>query len=160
MQKIVPSLWFDNQAEGAAKFYTSLFKNSKINAITRYSEVATDIGMTPGTVMTVDFELDGQAFNAIHGGPDFKFTEATSFIINCDSQEEMDKYWEALIADGGEPSVCGWLKDKYGLSWQITPVRLAQLMTGPQLKVDAMMRALLQMTKLNLAELQRAYDAA
>jgi predicted 3-demethylubiquinone-9 3-methyltransferase (glyoxalase superfamily) len=160
MQKITPSLWFDGQAEEAARFYTSLFKNSKINAISRYTEAAVEVGGTPGTVMTVDFELDGQAFNAINGGPEFKFTEATSFIINCDDQAEMDKYWDALIADGGEPSVCGWLKDKYGLSWQIVPVALDKLMTGPTAKVDSMMRALLKMTKLDLAELQRAYDAA
>ena len=102
MQKIVPCLWFDNQAEEAAKYYTSLFKNSKINGITRYTEAATEVGMTPGSVLTVDFELDGQPFNALNGGPDFKFTEATSFIINCDSQEEMDRYWDTLIGDGGE----------------------------------------------------------
>ncbi len=120
MQKITPMLWFDNQAEEAANFYVSVFKNSKVKQITHYGE---EFAEKKGQVMTVSFELDGQEFTALNGGPQFKFTEAVSFVINCETQEEIDYYWEKLTAGGGEEVQCGWLSDKYGLSWQVTPAK-------------------------------------
>ena len=158
MQKITPFLWFDNQAEEAAKFYTSVFKNSKINHISRY----TDVGPGPkGTVMTVEFELDGKKFVALNGGPRFKFDEAISFVINCESQEEVDYFWEKLTADGGEESMCGWLTDKFGLSWQVVPrVAIDMLKDKDETKSNRVMQALLGMRKLDLAKLKQAYEGS
>jgi predicted 3-demethylubiquinone-9 3-methyltransferase (glyoxalase superfamily) len=152
--KISPFLWFDHQAEEAAKFYTSIFPNSKITAVSHYG----DAGPGPkGSVMTVGFELDGQAFTALNGGPHFKFTEAISLVVNCDTQKELDAYWDRLCADGGKPVQCGWLKDKYGLSWQIVPSILPKLAQDPN-KGARVMQALMQMVKLDIKTLQQAYD--
>jgi predicted 3-demethylubiquinone-9 3-methyltransferase (glyoxalase superfamily) len=154
-QKITPFLWFDNQAEDAANFYTSIFKNSKILTVTRYGEA----GPRPkGSVMTAAFELEGQKFTALNGGPEFKFTEAISFVVNCDTQEEVDYFWKRLT-DGGQEVQCGWLKDKYGLSWQIVPTALFKLLQDPDpAKSQRVVKALFQMKKLDVGELQRAYD--
>ena len=154
MPQIVPNLWFDTEAEEAAAFYTSSFPNSRILAVTRYGEG----GMREaGLVMTVAFELDGQPFVAINGGPEFTFNEAVSLQIRCDSQEEIDEYWRALSADGGEEGVCGWLKDRYGVSWQVTPAQIEDLIVdSDQEQADRVMAALLQMRKIDLAELERA----
>lgn len=157
MEKITPFLWFDSEAEEAARFYTSVFKNSKVLQVTRYSESASNAARRPkGSVMTVVFQLNGQNFTAINGGPIFKFTEAISFVVNCDSQEEIDFYWEKL-SEGGDPrsQQCGWLKDKYGLSWQIVPSALGELMKEPS-KAERVMTALLQMKKLDIKTLQEA----
>ena len=155
MQKITPFLWFDNNAEEAANFYVSVFKNSKVLNIARYGEV----GPGPkGTVMTVEFELDGQEFVALNGGPQFKFTEAVSFVVNCDTQEEVDYYWERL-SEGGEKSRCGWLRDKFGLGWQVTPTILGKLLADKdQEKADRVMQTMLKMDKLDIEPLQRAYE--
>jgi predicted 3-demethylubiquinone-9 3-methyltransferase (glyoxalase superfamily) len=152
-QKITPFLWFDNQAEEAAKFYTSIFKNSKIGRVTRYGET----GPGPaGSVMTVAFQLDGQEFAALNGGPVFKFTEATSFVVNCETQEEVDYFWNKL-SDGGQEVECGWLKDKYGLSWQIVPTVLFELLQDPDPnRSQRVMKALLQMKKLDIETLKKA----
>ena len=154
MQKITPFLWFDSQAEEAATFYTSLFKNSKITGISRYGEA----GPGPkGAVMMVNFELDGQRFMALNGGPLFKFTPAISLFVNCETQEEVDELWEKLSA-GGEKSRCGWLTDKYGLSWQIIPTILGKLMGDPdRKKAGQVMKAMLQMDKLDIKRLEEAY---
>ncbi len=156
MQQIVPSLWFDDQAEEAANFYCSIFEDSRIVNVTRYGSA----GPRPeGMVMTVDFQLRGQDFNAINGGPEFKFTEATSLLVNCQSQEEVDELW-AKLTDGGEPGPCGWLKDRYGLSWQIVPVALGAMLNDPDpAKSQRVMAAMLQMGKLDLAQLRRTYEA-
>lgn len=155
MQKITPFLWFDTQAEEAARFYTSIFPKSKINLVTRRGE--NEPGPA-GSVMTVSFELEGQEFMSLNGGPVFHFTEAISFIINCETQAEVDEYWEKLSA-GGEKGQCGWLKDKYGVSWQVVPTIMEKLMTGADpAKANRMMQAMLKMTKLVIAELQQAYD--
>jgi predicted 3-demethylubiquinone-9 3-methyltransferase (glyoxalase superfamily) len=153
MQKITPFLWFDNQAEEAAKFYVSIFKNSKIVNVARYG----DAGPGPkGSVMTVRFQLDGQEFVALNGGPQFKFTEAISFVVNCETQEEIDYFWEKLSGGGGK-SRCGWLKDKFGLSWQIVPSALSEMVDDKDpAKSDRVMKALMQMDKLDIATLQRA----
>ena len=160
-EKIVPCLWFDTQAEEAARFYTDIFKNSKIGTITRYSDAGHEVhGRAAGTVMTVDFELNGQKFTALNGGPHFKFNEAISFQIMCKDQEEVDYYWNKL-SQGGDPSAqqCGWLKDRFGLSWQVVPTPLLEMMTDPdQEKADRTMEAMLQMKKLDIAELERAHD--
>ena len=155
MQKITPFLWFDNNAEEAANFYLSVFKNSKILNTARYSEV----GPGPkGTVMTVEFELDGQEFVALNGGPQFKFTEAVSFVVNCDTQEEVDYYWERL-SEGGEKSRCGWLRDKFGLGWQVTPTILGKLLADKdQEKANRVMQTMLKMDKLDIEPLRRAYE--
>lgn len=155
MQKITPFLWFDNQAEEAANLYVSLFKNSRILSVSRHNPE----GHGPvDTVLVCQFELEGQEFLALNGGPMFKFSEAVSFVINCDTQEEVDFFWERLC-DGGEPSQCGWLKDRFGLSWQIVPTILGKLMTDPDPeKSRRVMHAMLQMTKMDIAALQRAYD--
>jgi predicted 3-demethylubiquinone-9 3-methyltransferase (glyoxalase superfamily) len=158
MQKISPFLWYDDKAEEAANFYCSIFKNSKVEGKTRYEgEAAKASGRPAGTVMTVAFELDGQKFTAINGGPHFKFTEAVSFVVNCDTQEEVDYFWEKLTADGGAESQCGWLKDKYGLSWQIVPNVLPQLLRNndPE-KSHRVIKALLQMKKLDIETLKQA----
>jgi len=155
MRKITPMLWFDNQAEEAAKFYVSIFKNSKLGKIARYGER----GPGPkGSVMTVAFELDGQAFTALNGGPMFKFTEAVSFVVHCQTQDEVDHMWNRL-SDGGTTQQCGWLKDKYGLSWQIVPDALIELATDPDpKKSQRVMQAMMQMTKIDTAKLRQAYD--
>ena len=153
MKKITPCLWFDDQAEPAARFYTSIFRNSRIDAVSHYEEG----GPRPtGTVMTVKFHLDGQEFLALNGGPQFKFTEAVSFIANCETQEELDHLWEKLSA-GGEKVQCGWLKDKFGLSWQVIPKMLTELLghSNPD-KAGRVMKAMLQMKKFDIAALQKA----
>lgn len=158
MQKIMPCLWFDQQAEEAVNFYVSLFKNSKIVNVARYDEASAQAsGQPKGSVMTVTFQLDGQEFMALNGGPVFKFTEAISFIVNCETQEEVDRLWNALTQGGAEVQ-CGWLKDKYGLSWQIVPTILEELLSDPDpVKAQRVMQAMLQMKKLDIAGLRRAY---
>jgi predicted 3-demethylubiquinone-9 3-methyltransferase (glyoxalase superfamily) len=153
-QKITTFLWFDNNAEEAANFYVSIFKNSRVLNTARYGEV----GPGPkGTVLTVDFELDGQRFTALNGGPQFKFTEAISLVVHCETQDEIDYYWEKLSADGGEPVQCGWLKDKFGLSWQVVPNILPKLLTdGDSQKRERVMGALMGMKKLDIEGLQKA----
>lgn len=155
--KISPFLWFDNNAEEAIDYYTSIFKNSKRFDVSRYGEG----GPGPaGSVMVAAFELEGQRFTALNGGPLFKFNEAVSFVVNCDSQDEIDEYWEKLSA-GGEPGQCGWLKDRFGLSWQIVPTILPELMqTRDAEKTSRVMAALMQMTKLEIDGLQRAFEGA
>ena len=160
MQKITPFLWFDNNAEEAVNFYVSTFKNSKVGKVTRYSEAsAKAAGRPEGSVMTAEFQLEGQNFVAINGGPHFKFTEAISFVVDCETQEEVDYFWEKLTAAGGQESQCGWLKDKYGLSWQITPRVLIEMIgdKDPQ-KAQRVMEAMLQMKKIDIPTLKRAYD--
>ena len=157
MQKITPFLWFDNNAEEAVNFYASIFKDAKILEVVRYGEA----GPGPeGTAMTVSFELFGQEFIALNGGPHFKFNEAISFSVNCETQEEVDEFWEKLT-DGGTESRCGWLKDKYGLSWQVNPSILGKMLndTDPQ-KAKRVMEAMLQMDKIDIPTLQRAYEVA
>jgi predicted 3-demethylubiquinone-9 3-methyltransferase (glyoxalase superfamily) len=160
-QPITPCLWFDKQAEEAARFYTGVFKNSKIGKISRYGEAGREVhGQAPGTVMTVEFELDGQPFTALNGGPIFKFTEAISLQIMCRTQEEVDHYWNKL-SEGGDKDAqqCGWVKDKYGLSWQVVPTVLSELLTDPDKeKAGRAMQAMLQMKKLDIAELERAFE--
>lgn len=160
IQRIAPCLWFDDQGEEAAKFYTAIFKNSKIVGIARYGEAGHEVhGRPAGTVMTVAFELDGQRFTALNGGPIFKFNEAISFQVNCDTQEEVDYYWERL-SEGGDTKAqqCGWLKDKYGASWQVVPRVLIDMMSDPDTeKSGRAMKAMLEMKKIDLGELKRAY---
>jgi len=162
-QGIAPCLWFDYQAEEAANFYVSVFKNSKIVSIARYPEAGQEVHKrAPGSVMTVVFELDGQALTALNGGPQFHFTEAISLQVYCDSQEELDRHWEQL-SKGGDPRMqqCGWLKDKYGLSWQIVPRVLTELLKDHEsAKAQRAMEALLRMKKIDIAELERAVVAA
>jgi len=155
MQKIVTFLWFDHQAEEAANFYVSLFKNSKIVNVSRYG----DAGPGPkGSAMVVVFELDGQRYMALNGGPHFKFSPAISLMVNCETQAEVDGLWDKLLADGGKPSRCGWLEDKYGLSWQIVPTALGRLMSDPDPeKSKRVTQAMLQMVKLDIAKLEEAY---
>lgn len=156
--KITPFLWYDKEAEEAAKFYVSIFKNAKINAVTRYPEGSP---YEAGTAMTVAFELDGQHFTAINGGPHFKLSEAISFTVDCDGQAEVDYYWEGLLAGGGTPSQCGWLKDRYGLSWQITPKQLIELSTSSdKAQNNRVFGAMMQMSKIIVADLERAAKAA
>jgi predicted 3-demethylubiquinone-9 3-methyltransferase (glyoxalase superfamily) len=158
MQKITPCLWFEDQAEEAANFYVSLFKNSKIGDVTHYDDAAAKVSGRPkGSVLTVEFELEGQPFLALNGGPEFKFTEAVSFAVDCESQEEVDEFWEKLTADGGQESVCGWLKDKYGLSWQIVPKVLNELLKDKDAqKAERVMKAMLKMKKIVIADLEKA----
>jgi predicted 3-demethylubiquinone-9 3-methyltransferase (glyoxalase superfamily) len=162
-QKITPCLWFDNQAEEAANFYTSIFKNSKVGRITRFGKEGFEYhGRPEGSVMTASFQIEGQEFTALNGGPVFKFNEAISFEIRCETQEEVDYYWERL-SEGGDPKaqVCGWLKDKFGVSWQITPMALYDMITDPDpAKAQRAMQAMLQMKKLDLNALRRAYEGA
>ena len=164
MQTIVPNLWFDDQAEDAANFYVSVFSQrigaadrpeSKVLKVSHYGEA----GPRPaGMVLTVDFQLEGHRFTALNGGPDFQFDEAVSFLVECESQEEVDELWDVLSADGGETSVCGWLKDKFGLSWQIVPKEMERLLTDPdQERAQRAMRAMLLMTKIDIAEIRRAF---
>jgi len=157
MQKISPCLWFDTEGEEAANFYTSLFPNSRILEVARYGSA----GPRPeGTVMTVSFELDGQEFLALNGGPDFTFNEAISFQVSCETQEDVDRYWSSL-SEGGEEGPCGWLKDRFGLSWQIVPTRLTELLGDPDRdKSQRVMQAMLGMKKIEIPELERAAAAA
>ena len=159
MQKITPCLWFDDKAEEAATFYTSIFKNSKIVKIARYGEAGAEVSGRPkGAVMTVTFHLEEQKFMALNGGPQFKFTEAISFVMNCQTQEEVDEYWEKL-SDRGQEVQCGWLKDKYGLSWQIVPTILSEMLKDPDpKKAERVMTAMLQMKKLDIKGLKQAYE--
>ncbi len=154
MQKITPFLWFDSQAEEAVNFYTSVFKNAKKGTIARYGEA----GPGPaGSVMTATFELEGLEFTALNAGPHFKFNEAISFVVDCKSQEEVDYFWDKL-SEGGQTSQCGWLKDKFGLSWQIVPTVLMELMSDPDHeKANRVMQAMLQMTKIDIPKLKEAY---
>jgi predicted 3-demethylubiquinone-9 3-methyltransferase (glyoxalase superfamily) len=158
-QKITPCLWFDNEAEDAAKLYTAIFANSRINHISRYTEAGRDVhGKPPGSVMIVEFELEGQTFTALNGGPQFKFDEAVSFQVLCDSQSEIDHFWSKLT-EGGKESQCGWLKDRFGLSWQIVPSALPELMRGADGASSArVMNAVLKMKKFDLEALERAYS--
>jgi predicted 3-demethylubiquinone-9 3-methyltransferase (glyoxalase superfamily) len=160
-QKITPFLWFDQNAEEAVTFYTSIFKNSRIISISRYGEEGYEIHhMKAGTVMTAEFEIEGQKFNAINGGSVFKFNEAISFKIDCQSQEEVDYYWNKL-SEGGDANAqqCGWLKDKFGLSWQVVPTILGKLLSDPDpIKSQRVMHVMLQMKKLDIAKLQQAYQ--
>ncbi|MBV9125954.1 MAG: VOC family protein [Planctomycetes bacterium] len=161
LSKITPCLWFDHQAEEAVQFYTGIFKNSKILQVTRYGEAGREVhGQPPGTVMTVAFELDGQAFTALNGGPMFHFNEAISFQIHCATQEEVDYYWERLSAGGDEKAQqCGWLKDQFGVSWQVVPTALPQILQGPDAAgSQRAIQAMLQMKKLDIARLQQAYE--
>ena len=155
MQKITPFLWFDTQAEEAAKFYTSIFPGSKILSVTRYGEA----GPGPkGSVMTVEYELEGLTFTALNGGPQFKFTEAVSFVVNCKDQKEVDYYWDKLSA-GGTPNVCGWLRDKFGLAWQVVPRALLEMLQDKDpVRSQRVMKAMLGMKKIVIAELRAAYD--
>jgi predicted 3-demethylubiquinone-9 3-methyltransferase (glyoxalase superfamily) len=155
MQKITPFLWFDGKAEEAMNFYVSVFKNSKVVRVSRYGEA----GPGPkGTVMSATFQLDGQDFVALNGGPQFTFSPAISFFVNCETQQEVDELWEKL-AEGGEKNRCGWLKDKYGLSWQIIPSVLGKLLQGKDVeKANRVMKAMLQMDKIDIKRLQQAYD--
>jgi len=160
IQKITPCLWFDDQAEQAAKFYTEIFKNSKIKKITRYGKEGYEIHRKPeGSVMTVEFELDGQALTALNGGPVFKFSEAISFQVDCATQEEVDYYWEKLSEGGDENAQqCGWLKDRYGLSWQIVPRALLEMLNDPDAKKSQrVMAAMLRMKKIDIETLKCAY---
>jgi predicted 3-demethylubiquinone-9 3-methyltransferase (glyoxalase superfamily) len=155
-QKITPFLWFNNQAEEAAQFYTSIFKNSKILSVSSYG----DAGSGPkGSVMVVSFQLAGQEFTALNGGPQFKFSEAFSFVVNCENQQEVDEYWSKLTSGGGQESMCGWLKDKFGFSWQIVPVQMGKLMSNkdPQ-KASRVMQALLKMKKIDVGTLEEAAE--
>ena len=156
--KITPFLWFNTEAEEAAHFYTGVFKNSKINHIARYPEAGQEItGKAPGSVMVVDFELNGQSFTALNGGPHFKFTEAVSFVIDCETQEEIDYFWNKL-SEHGQEGPCGWLKDRFGLSWQIVPTVLADMVMDPDPeKSGRVTQAFLQMKKFDIAALERAY---
>ena len=159
MQKITPCLWFDDNAEEAVNLYVSIFKNSRIGSVTRYDEASAKVSGRPeGSVLTVEFELEGQKFTALNGGPLFKFTEAVSFMIDCESQEEVDRLW-AKLSEGGEESQCGWLKDKYGLSWQVAPRILTELLKDKDpVKSKRVMEAMLQMKKIEIKTLMEAYE--
>lgn len=161
MQRIIPCLWFDSNAEEAVSFYTTVFKNSKIRNVSRYGEAGHEIhGKGAGTVMTIEFEVNGQGFTALNGGPLFKFTEAISFQVGCESQEEVDYYWGKLSQGGDKKAQqCGWLKDKYGVSWQIVPNALSEMLQDKSSKrSENVMKALLEMTKIDIAALRRAYQ--
>ena len=163
VSRIVPCLWFDSEAEEAAKLYVSVFPNSRVTGVTRFGEAGYEIHRrAAGSVMTVEFELDGQAFTALNGGPMFKFSEAVSLQVMCETQEEVDHYWEKL-GEGGDPEAqqCGWLKDRYGLSWQVVPIGFVEMFRGPaSAGSERAMQAMLQMKKLDIAALQKAYDGA
>ena len=155
MQKITPFLWFDGQAEEAANFYISVFPNSKIRRVM----LVGDAGPGPkGSVLTVEFELDGQPFTALNGGPQYKFNEAVSFVIDCGSQDEVDRYWEKLLDGGGKEIACGWLRDRYGLAWQVTPRILIEMLNDPDEKKSArVMRAMMDMVKIDVSAIEKAY---
>jgi predicted 3-demethylubiquinone-9 3-methyltransferase (glyoxalase superfamily) len=157
MPRVTPFLWFDTQAEEAARFYTSVFPNSRIVSVTHYIEGAP---RPAGSVMTVAFELDGQPFTALNGGPHFQFNEAVSFVIDCETQDEVDAYWAKLTADGGQEGQCGWLKDKYGVSWQVIPKDLGKVFGGDPEGSKRAMQAMLRMRKLDVGALKRAYEGA
>ena len=159
LQKITPFLWFDDQAEEAVKFYSSIFKGSRIASVTRYDDEGAKVSGRPkGSVMTVAFELEGQEFVALNGGPLFKFTEAVSFVVNCETQKEVDHFWEKLTA-GGEEVQCGWLKDRYGVSWQVVPTILTEMLQDKDAeKAKRVMAAMLKMKKIDIDTLKRAYD--
>lgn len=161
MQKIIPNLWFDGNAEEAVNFYVSIFKNSQIGKISYYGKAGKEIhGQPVGGVWTIEFEIEGQHYLALNAGPDVRFTEAVSFVVNCENQEEIDYYWDKLI-NGGDSwaQECGWLKDKFGLSWQITPITMNTMITDPDVaKRGRVMNAVLKMKKLNIAELEEAYN--
>ena len=159
MQKITPFLWFDDKAEEAVNFYVSIFKNSKIGSIARYGEAGAEVsGRQKGTVMTVTFQLDGQEFVALNGGPIFNFSPAISFVVNCETQEEVDRLWERL-SEGGEREQCGWLKDKYGVSWQVVPSVLVEMLQGRDAeRSERVMKAMLQMNKIDIEGLKKAYE--
>jgi len=158
--KVTPFLWFDDNAEEAAKFYTSIFKNSKVGKVSRYGKEGYEIHRRPaGTAMTVEFEIEGQKFIALNGGPQFKFTEAVSFSVDCRTQEEVDRLWERLTEGGGEEGACGWLKDKYGLSWQINPTILGEMLADKdRRKAGRVMEAMLKMKKIDVRALKKAYE--
>ncbi|MBX3020666.1 MAG: VOC family protein [Bdellovibrionales bacterium] len=160
MKKMSTCLWFDSQAEEAAKFYISVFKNGSIGHIARYGKEGFEFhGQPEGSVMSVEFEVNGECFMALNGGPIFKFNEAISLIVNCETQEEIDDYWQKLTADGGQEVQCGWLKDKFGLSWQITPMVLDKMMKSPdKAKTERVVKAYMQMKKFNIAALERAFE--
>jgi predicted 3-demethylubiquinone-9 3-methyltransferase (glyoxalase superfamily) len=160
MQKITPFLWFDDNAEEAVKFYTSTFKNSKIGRILRYSEEVAKVSQsgTAGSVLTIEFEIEGQKFVALNGGPQFKFNESVSFVVNCETQKEVDYFWKKLTANGGEESQCGWLKDKFGVSWQVTPTVLIDMLHDKDSeRAERVMKAMLQMQKIDIEKLKAAY---
>jgi predicted 3-demethylubiquinone-9 3-methyltransferase (glyoxalase superfamily) len=159
MQKITPFLWFDHQAEEAAKFYASVFKNSKVGKILRYDEASAKAAGRPvGSVLTIEFEIEGQKFTALNGGPEFKFNESVSFVVYCETQDEVDYFWQKLTADGGQESQCGWLKDKFGVSWQVTPTVLIEMLhdKDPK-KSERVMNAMMQMQKIDISKLRAAY---
>jgi predicted 3-demethylubiquinone-9 3-methyltransferase (glyoxalase superfamily) len=159
--KMKPCLWFDSEAEEAARFYAGIFKNSKITAVTQYPEFGQEItGKKPGSVLTVEFELDGQPFMALNGGPEFKFSEAVSIVIDCEDQKEVDYYWDKLSAGGApEAQQCGWLKDRYGLSWQVVPKVMYKMLTDKdKAKRERFFEAMMSMKKLDVAALERAYE--
>jgi predicted 3-demethylubiquinone-9 3-methyltransferase (glyoxalase superfamily) len=159
MQKITPFLWFDHQAEEAAKFYTSVFKNSKVGRILRYDEATAKAAGGPvGSVLTIEFEIEGQKFTALNGGPQFKFNESVSFVVYCQAQDEVDYFWQKLTADGGQESECGWLRDKFGLSWQVTPTVLIEMLQDKDPKKSGrVMNAMMQMQKIDISKLKAAY---
>jgi predicted 3-demethylubiquinone-9 3-methyltransferase (glyoxalase superfamily) len=159
MQKITPFLWFDHQAEEAAKFYTSVFKNSKVGTILRYDEAAAKASGRPvGSVLTIEFEIEGQKFTALNGGPQFKFNESVSFVVYCETQDEVDYFWQKLTAEGGQESECGWLRDKFGLSWQVTPTVLIKMLHDKDPKKSGrVMNAMMQMQKIDISKLKAAY---
>ena len=155
-QKITPFLWFDKEAEEAAEFYTSIFKDSSINGKSYYGDNAP---LPKGTVLTVGFTLNGIAFTALNGGPIFKFNESVSFVVHCDSQDEVDYYWDNLLKDGGKESQCGWLKDKFGLSWQVVPDKMLELLSSPDKgKANRVMQAMMKMVKIDLPTLEKAAE--
>lgn len=162
MKKITPCLWYDNEAKEAAELYVSVFKNSRMGTITYYTKSSEKVSGKPaGSVLTVSFQIEDQEFMALNGGSNFKFSEAVSFVVDCDTQEEIDELWSKLTANGGKAGPCGWLKDKFGLSWQITPNILNEMITDPDpKKADAAMAAMLKMEKIDIAAIQAAYDKA
>lgn len=159
MQKITPNLWFNDQAEEAVNFYTSIFKNSEIGQITYYTDSTKEVSSKPaGSVLTIAFKLEGQDFIALNGGPEFKFSEAVSLVVNCETQDEIDYYWDKLKEGGDEKAqICGWLKDKYGLSWQIAPANLGEMLKDPA-KAEKVMAEVIKMKKIDLAKLKEAYE--
>src|ERR1044071_4146778 len=160
MRKITPFLWFDGQAENAVKFYTSIFKDSKVGRTLRYNEEVAKVsesGQSAGSVLTIEFEIDGQKFVALNGGPQFQFNESVSFVVNCETQKEVDYYWEKLIASAGQESACGWLRDKFGVSWQVTPTVLIDMLHDEDAeKAGRVMKAMLQMQKIDIKTLKEA----
>jgi predicted 3-demethylubiquinone-9 3-methyltransferase (glyoxalase superfamily) len=158
--KITPCLWFDGHAEEAARFYASVFEDARVGRIGRYDDTVAEVaGQPSGSVMTVELELFGQSFLGLNGGPQFRFSEAVSFIVHCESQEEVDRYWDALTADGGEESQCGWLKDRFGVSWQIVPRQVPEwLSSADEAAAGRVMAAIMPMKKLDVATLRRAYE--